>query len=525
MVRRLLASVLALVACSVPAGSADAAVDASGTPGAVRFVKRMDPSFDKYVTNPSAERITWLNQKLWRTEVFTPFFDSRTAFYGNGWVYSDLYAIYNGSDVAEQHPEWILKDANGNKLFIPWGCANGTCPQYAADITNPAFRAWWTANLVTNLAKGYRGAWVDDVNLELRVGNGSGDTVAPYSPALGRTMSTVDWRRAMAEFVEQVRAAVPSDKEILHNSIWYAAQGEGRDSDQYVQRQIAAADYINIERGFNDGGLTGGTGEWSLQALQGFIDRVHAKGKGVIIDAFDASTGGMEYSLANYLLINSGRDGVGEVDMTPDNWWAGWDTDLGGALSDRYSWQGLVRRDFAGGMALVNEPGAATRTVTLPTAMKTIDGQTITTVTLSAGQGAVLSGAGTTAAPSSADAADSTGSATTTDGTSGDADTSGSSSDATTTDSSGSTATAPETTGTTCTKVRVNYPTLKWSAKKGKLTRATGRSTVCIPTASLTTKRTRAAAIKAARETARRQSVRSARAARTAHRAAAAARS
>ena len=33
----------------------------------------------------------------------------------------------------------MLKDPQGNALYIPWGCADGTCPQYAGDIANPAF--------------------------------------------------------------------------------------------------------------------------------------------------------------------------------------------------------------------------------------------------------------------------------------------------------------------------------------------------------------------------------------------------
>lgn len=493
MVRRLLASLIAFIAIFVTAAPAGAAVDASPNAGTTRFVKRMTPAFDGYVTNPSPTTAAWLNKKLWRTEVFTPFFDNKLAMYGNAWFYSDIYAIYNGSDLAAQHPEWILKDAAGNKLFIPWGCSNGTCPQYAADITNPAYRAWWIGNATRNLAKGYKGVWVDDVNLEMRVGNGSGREVAPYSAALGRTMSAADWRRAMAEFTEQLRSAAPADKEILHNSIWYAAQGAGRDADPYVQRQIAAADYINIERGFNDDGLTGGTGEWSLRALQGFVDRVHGKGKGVIIDAFDASTGGMEYSLANYLLISNGRDGVGQIDMTPDNWWAGWDTDLGGALSGRYDWQGVQRRDFQGGMALVNEPGAPARTVQLPAAMTTLDGRSVTSVTIGAGRGVVLKGAGSTSQPS--------GPATTPTPTPAPAPTTG-----------GTTDPATGGTTTTCTKVRVTYPTLKWDAKRRQLVPAKGSTTVCIP--SSLGGRARRAAVKRARESARRTSVRRAKAAR-----------
>ena len=36
-----------------------------------------------------------------------------------------------------------LRDGGGNKLYIPWGCSGGTCPQYAADVGNPAYRAWF----------------------------------------------------------------------------------------------------------------------------------------------------------------------------------------------------------------------------------------------------------------------------------------------------------------------------------------------------------------------------------------------
>lgn len=494
MVRRIFALLIAVIAISVTAAPAGAAVDATANAGTTRFVKRMTPAFDRYVTNPSPATAAWLNKKLWRTEAFTPFFDDKLATYGNAWFYSDLYAIYVGSDLAAQRPEWILKDAAGNKLFIPWGCSNGTCPQYAADITNPEYRAWWIDNVQRTLAKGYKGVWVDDVNLEMRVGNGAGRELAPYSPSLGRLMSATDWRRAMAEFTEQLQRATPASKEILHNSIWYAGQGVGRDADPFVQRQIAAADYINVERGFNDDGLTGGNGEWSVRALQAFIDRVHGKGKGVIIDAFDATTGGMEYSLAHYLLISNGRDGVGQIDMTPDNWWTGWDTDLGAALAGRYDWQGLQRRDFQGGMALVNDPGAPARTVQLPSAMTTIDGRTVTSVTVGGGRGVVLKGAGQSAQPSPAP---------------------GSAPAPTPAPAPGSTPGGSPTTGatgSTCTKVRVTYPTLMWNAKRRQLVKAKGTTTVCIP-ASLGS-RARRDAVKQARESARRKSLRRAKAAR-----------
>lgn len=471
-------------------------------------MKRMTPEFDRHVTNTSPAQQAWLNKKFWRAEVFNPFFDGMTSWYTKGWVYKDLYAIGNGSPQASQNPDWILKSQTGEKLYIPWGCGNNWCPQYAADITNPAYRASWIANLKAAIAKGYKGAWIDDVNLERRVSNAAGTDVAPYSATLGRTMTADDWRKAMADFTEQIRRELPST-EILHNSIWYAGQGAGRDANPDVQRQIASADYINIERGFNDGGLTGGNGEWGVRALHGFVDRVHAMGKGVIVDAFDNTSAGMEYSLANYLLVNAGKDGVGEISQGPDSWWKGWDTDLGTATSGRYDWQGTIRRDFTGGIVLVNEPGAPTRTVTLPQPMTTIDGATVTTVTVGAGRGAVLLGAGATAGAPDAPTTGTGASVQPGKTTTTKAPTKGSA-----VQGQGGTGDATQTTD--CKKTRVTYPTLRWNARKARFVSTKGSAVVCIDAKLKNGTKAHKSAVKKAKRVARSASLRKAQAARKA---------
>jgi hypothetical protein len=365
--------------------------------GSVRMVKRHGSEFDRYTTSATSATRDWINAKMTRMLVFTPYFDNKTAWFKGGWLYQDVYAIYTEGDVATQHPDWILRDGAGRKLYIPWGCSGGTCPQYAGDITNAAFRRSQIDRAKAAVARGYRGLWLDDVNLEFRVGDGTGRQVAPIDSRTGKPMTWTAWRDAMATFVEEFRAAVPASVEIVHNSIWFAAPG--RDADPYVRRQIAAADVINLERGVNDDGLTGGAGEWSLNAFLAFVDRVHAMGKAVVFDAYDDTAAGREYSLASYLLISNGRDGLGESHAGPDNWWAGWDVDLGPAAGARTTWNGLMRRDFAGGTVLVNEPGAPARTVQLPRPMRTVGGATVTSVTLSGSRGAVLLGPPTEAGP------------------------------------------------------------------------------------------------------------------------------
>jgi hypothetical protein len=363
------------------------ALAASGPAGQVNYVIGTDSSWDQYTSNPSAAIEQWFLTNSWRIKTFSPYFDSRLKWDPNAWVYLDLYAIYKNGALATTHPEWVLKDPNGNKLFIPWGCSGGTCPQYAADISNPLYRNWWIAQAQQLRSTGYRGLWIDDVNLEFRVSDGTGNQVAPLDNQTGKPMLYDDWRRYMAEFTEQIRAAFPG-WEIVHNAIWYA-DTPTRTADPYIQREIGAANYINLERGVVDSGITGGSGTWSLNALFAYVDAVHALGSNVVLDNYPGS---QNYALASYFMVSNGGDAVSSMGMTPTNWWNGFSVNLGSALNARTTWQGVDRRDFTGGMALVNPPQSHSVTLTLPGTFYRIDGTPVTQVTLGAADGIVLLG-------------------------------------------------------------------------------------------------------------------------------------
>jgi len=322
----------------------------------------------------------------WRMLTYAPYFDSRLSWFPDAWTYKDLYAIYTGSALAQQHPEWILRDASGNALYIRYACSGGTCPQYAGDVGNPAFRSNWIAAATATLAKGYRGPFVDDVNMRLAaVSNGFGQPVAPWDPRTGRVMAEADWRGYVAAFTEQIRAAFP-DAEIVHNAIWFL----GHD-DPAIQRELLSADFINLERGVNDSGIRGGTGTYGFETFLAHIDWLHAQGRSVVFDAQASTDAAREYGLAAYFLVSSGRDGLGNgPGGTPGDWWPGYDVDLGPALGARYSWNGVIRRDFVDGAVLVNPPDAATQTLALETTYWDLSGQPQGTVTLGTAQGAVL---------------------------------------------------------------------------------------------------------------------------------------
>jgi hypothetical protein len=380
-VRSIVVSALmgALALAAVPAARA-----AAGDTGRVHFMQSAESDFDAYTNNPTAAQKQWLRDHYARMKTWAPYFDSRLGWYSNAWAYRDAYAIYRTSDRASAHPEWILKDAGGTKLYIPFGCGGGTCPQYAADVGNPDFRAAWIADARATMAKGYKGLYIDDVNMQWRVGDGSGRSTWAIDPRTGTAMTEAVWQRYMADFMEQIRAAFPG-KEIVHNAIWYA--GDTAD----VRRELHAADVVGLERGFNDTGLTNGTGKWSWRTFVGLIDKVHADGHTVLLDANSNTAAGRLYGLAAYLLVSNGNDLMGNGQASrPDNWWKGYDVQLGDALGKRYLKDGVWRRDFQRGSVLVNEPGEPNRTIQVGPSLRDLAGASRSSLTLGPASGAVL---------------------------------------------------------------------------------------------------------------------------------------
>jgi hypothetical protein len=390
--------IAALTLTAIVLAAASAAADTAGT---VHFVRSADSSFDAVTSSPSLQTQAWLRAHIWRMLVWSPYFDERTSWYPQGWMYDDSYAIYRESALASQHPEWILHDASGNKLYIPFECSGGACPQYAADISNPDFRHYWIEQAHSHYAHGYKGVFVDDVNMEERVGNAAEAAVTPVG--LAGAISPGAWRAYMAQFMSEIRAAFPG-AEIVHNAIWFA-NGDAGMGDVSIRREVEAANYVMLERGVNDSGITGGSGPWSLNAMLGFVDAVHSLGRGIVLDGGASDPQGMEYNLAAYFLVSTGNDAVSAQGQTPANWWPGFEANLGEATDARHSWSNLLRRDFTGGTALVNPPGSPAQTVPLPGPMRTAGGATVTSVTLPAASGVVLLGALPEAPASQAQAA------------------------------------------------------------------------------------------------------------------------
>lgn len=384
-------SVLA-VSLSVCVGDAVAVSVKSTNAGQVRFFNKADGSLSNYISNPNAAQKKWMNTHYQRMLTYPPSFDKKNVWYKGGLAYVNSYAIYENEALAKSHPEWIMRDARGNKLYIPWECGGGRCSQFAGDFSNPAFRRYMIQKMKATVKKGYRGVWLDDVNLTWRVGNNNdvNTHITPIDSNTGRLMTLSNWQRYFAQYLEEIRAALPR-VEISHNVVWYA--DTMKKENPYITRQIKAANYINLERGASDDGLVKGTGQWGYETFLKYIDYAHRRGAGVIMMDDGYSPVQREYSLATWLLISQGNDLVSSNQRdwtTPDSWWKGYNLNLGKALNDRYQWHNVLRRDFSCGSVFVNQPETSYLSIAVGNGYKNTDGKSVGSIDLQAKTAAIL---------------------------------------------------------------------------------------------------------------------------------------
>ncbi len=171
--------------------------------GIIHFAKSADSSFDRFSQAPTPARQQWMRTKYWRMRAYSPYFDTRTAWYQRAWFYKDAMAIYPGETGVPS--DFYLRDAQGRRLYIWYDCGGGSCSQFAGDIGSPAFRAAWIADARRSYAQGYKGLFVDDVNMQQRISDGNGNLQWPLDPRTGQ----LDERAVLAPLHGRVHGADP----------------------------------------------------------------------------------------------------------------------------------------------------------------------------------------------------------------------------------------------------------------------------------------------------------------------------
>jgi hypothetical protein len=194
-------------------------------------------------------------------------------------------------------------------------------------------------------------------------------------------MTEANWQRYMADFMVELRAALPV-AEIVHDVVWY--KGDARAD---IQRELAAATAVAIE----NPSTTGASGTYGWETLAGYVDRRQAAGTRVILDSYAEAPAARLYGLATALLLDGGALALGNDAWTAQSrYWTGYGVALGAPTGARAAWSGVWRRDFAGGVVLVNPPASSTRSVSLGTGFVDLDGVAQDQLTLAPGTGVVL---------------------------------------------------------------------------------------------------------------------------------------
>jgi hypothetical protein len=228
----------------------------------------------------------------------------------------------------------------------------------------------------TDAEHGVTGQFMDDFNL-CGGGNVAG-TPAQY-----------------ATLVEHIRGVVGGgviELNIQFADIWHTGAGNCFYAPE-TQRALSFANVVDKE--FNVDATSGIRSPGRYAEWIEYCEALRAKGIGTTLtgDGRYNAEADKEYSLASYLLVNSGLDFIGFHGQSPTSEYTGMRVNLGEQTVARAKLpSGLYTRVFSGGEAVVAPPGTS-GTVTLPRAMTRLGTPgPVTSVTLTGGQGAVLQG-------------------------------------------------------------------------------------------------------------------------------------
>jgi hypothetical protein len=240
--------------------------------------------------------------------------------------------------------------------------------QWGTNGLTPSRRAEYVAKVQHDQSIGYVGTFMDDI-----------EWASGYHQAGSE--------EEVAKLVEAVRAGLGPGAVLELNTQWTDLWPRMKSGDPFVARALAVTNMVDKEFGVSSSSGINTAAEYA--EFFAYVDALHAKG--IHVD-LSSSEPGDEYSVATYQLFNDGQDNLGTV-VTPSTWWDGFEANLGSAVGPRERLpKGIWTRRFTGGVVYTVEPGAPTQTITLSKTMHSARWGDVNSLTLAAGQGAVLVG-------------------------------------------------------------------------------------------------------------------------------------
>jgi hypothetical protein len=320
-------------------------------------------------------------------------------------VYKDAsvtasYACKNGVDEAllptgvgycfsdQKHPEWFLLDTYSKRIqSCSWSSL------WLMDVGSATYQQAWLDNVATEAkARGFDGVMLDDVN-QSQSGHLCGKTIAKYP-------QTAHFTAAMSSFMAKVGPGLKSKGLLVMPNIfianWWEPSGIAAWDSFLSSSSGAVQEYftkwsMNAEQWFTDDG--GYHNDWTYR--QEFLKRTQAAGKIFVGLTYAPSTDqrSMRYARGSFLADwNGGPSALAFEPTTPeaqDPYHAVWTKDMGSPLAPKFKVGLAWRRNFTGGVIVVN-PSTSQQTVALGGTYITLNGTKVTSITLPSADASLL---------------------------------------------------------------------------------------------------------------------------------------
>jgi len=176
-----------------------------------------------------------------------------------------------------------------------------------------------------------------------------------------------------------------------YHEIWPLIQAK----NPYVLRALAVVNGVDKEFGVNE--PAGITTKSDYEEFLRYVEYLQSHRLFTVLSGEGEKVSEQEYNLATYFLVNDGTDYVSGKNQhpkgttEPEQFWPGYGLHLGIASGPKeLTSSGYYTRAFENGVVYVNPPQAETRNIKLSKTMETAEGVEESSITLKAGQGAVL---------------------------------------------------------------------------------------------------------------------------------------
>jgi hypothetical protein len=285
--------------------------------------------------------------------------------------------------VQAKHPDWLLRDANGNLLESSWG-------GYLINPQLDGVRTWQARYAKAQQAKGWTAVYLDALGTMAFWGF----PTRPINPRTGTAFTVGEWLNATSGLATAVNNAIriPLIGNGLNDGTRYFAhthvldpginggvfEGCFRDSNDRVSAWPSATDWLNQVKAIAD---VQSRGKLALCLTKLWVPATAAQ-----------KQRWRTFTLASYLLAKAGSGYymfmASRMQGALSSWNSSWPA-IGRATGARTQVGSIWERPFSGGMVAVN-PTGSTHSLALHATYLTASGRSVSNITLTAHSGAIL---------------------------------------------------------------------------------------------------------------------------------------